>query len=39
MYLSLVVSPLLASIFSGFLGRKIGASGSKLVTCGSTLNT
>ena len=33
MYLSIVVLPLLGSIVSGFLGRKVGVSGAQLVTC------
>ena len=32
MYLALIVLPLLGSIVSGFLGRKIGVSGSQLIT-------
>ena len=33
MYLALIVLPLLGSIFAGFFGRKIGVSGSQLITC------
>ena len=33
MYLSILVLPLLGSIVSGLLGRKIGVSGSHLITC------
>jgi len=33
MYLAIIVLPLLGSIVSGFLGRKIGVSGSQLITC------
>lgn len=32
MYLALIVLPLLGSIISGFLGRKVGVQGSQLVT-------
>ena len=34
MYLAIIVLPLLGSITSGFLGRKIGVSGSQIITCG-----
>ena len=37
MYLSLIVLPLLASIISGLLGRKIGVYGSQILTTGSIL--
>ena len=33
MYLALIVLPLLGSISSGFFGRKIGVSGSQMITC------
>jgi NADH-ubiquinone oxidoreductase chain 5 len=33
MYLALIVLPILGSIVSGFFGRKIGVSGSQLITC------
>jgi len=33
MYLTLIILPLLGSIFSGFFGRKIGVTGSQLITC------
>ena len=33
MYLSIIILPLLGSISSGLLGRKIGSSGSKLISC------
>jgi NADH-ubiquinone oxidoreductase chain 5 len=33
MYLALILLPLLGSIASGFFGRKIGISGSQLITC------
>jgi NADH-ubiquinone oxidoreductase chain 5 len=37
MYLSILVLPLLGSIVSGFLGRKIGVSGSHIITTGCLL--
>nr|WRO39384.1 NADH dehydrogenase subunit 5 [Floccularia luteovirens] len=33
MYLSIIILPLLGSIVSGFLGRKVGVSGSKFISC------
>lgn len=33
MYLSIIILPLLGSIASGFLGRKIGQTGSHFITC------
>ena len=33
MYLSIILLPLLGSIFSGFIGRKIGITGSQFITC------
>ncbi len=33
MYLSILILPLLASIISGFMGRKIGVTGAHLITC------
>lgn len=39
MYLSILILPLLASITSSFLGRKIGVTGSHIVTCTSVLLT
>ena len=39
MYLSILILPLLASITSGFFGRKIGVTGSHLITCGSVVGT
>ena len=33
MYISILLLPLLGSIVSGLLGRKIGVSGSHLITC------
>lgn len=39
MYLTLIILPLLGSIFSGFFGRKIGIKGSHLITCSSIIIT
>ena len=39
MYLALIVLPLLGSIASGFFGRKIGVSGSHIITCSSIVVT
>lgn len=33
MYLSILILPLLGSFVSGFMGRKIGVSGSHILTC------
>jgi NADH-ubiquinone oxidoreductase chain 5 len=33
MYLSILILPLLGSTISGFLGRKIGVTGSHIITC------
>ena len=33
MYLSIIILPLLGSIASGFFGRKLGISGSQIITC------
>jgi NADH-ubiquinone oxidoreductase chain 5 len=33
MYLSIILLPLLGSIVSGFMGRKIGVTGSQIITC------
>jgi NADH-ubiquinone oxidoreductase chain 5 len=33
MYLSILIFPLLGSISAGFLGRKIGVTGSHIITC------
>jgi len=33
MYLSIIILPLLGSIVSGFMGRKIGVTGSQFITC------
>jgi len=37
MYLGIIVLPLLGSIVSGLLGRKVGVTGSHIVTCGSLI--
>jgi NADH-ubiquinone oxidoreductase chain 5 len=39
MYLSIIILPLLSSLVSGFLGRKIGVTGSQIITCGSLIVT
>jgi NADH-ubiquinone oxidoreductase chain 5 len=39
MYLSLLIIPIIGSIISGFLGRKIGVTGSHLITCLSIIIT
>ena len=33
MYLSIIILPLLGSIVAGFFGRKVGISGSHIITC------
>ena len=33
MYLSIIILPLLGSIVSGFMGRKVGVTGSHYITC------
>jgi NADH-ubiquinone oxidoreductase chain 5 len=39
MYLAIIVLPLLGSIISGFLGRKVGVKGAQLITSSSLLLT
>ena len=39
MYLVLIGLPLLGSIISGFFGRKVGVSGSQIITCTCILTT
>ena len=39
MYLAIIILPLLGSIASGFFGRKIGVTGSQLITCISVIIT
>ena len=34
MYLSILILPFLGSIISGFLGRKVGITGSQIISCG-----
>ena len=39
MYLTIITLPLLGSIISGFFGRKVGVTGSQLITCSLVLIT
>ena len=39
MYLVIIILPLLGSIVSGFFGRKIGVSGSQIITCTAVITT
>jgi NADH-ubiquinone oxidoreductase chain 5 len=39
MYLNIIILPLLASIVSGFFGRKIGVTGSRILSCLSIFTT
>jgi NADH-ubiquinone oxidoreductase chain 5 len=39
MYLTLIILPLLGSISSGFFGRKIGVTGSHLITSSLVITT
>ena len=39
MYLAIIVLPLLGSIVSGFFGRKVGVSGSQIITCACVIIT
>ena len=39
MYLAIIILPLLGSIASGFFGRKIGISGSQIITCTAVIMT
>jgi NADH-ubiquinone oxidoreductase chain 5 len=39
MYLAIIVLPILGSIVSGFFGRKVGVSGSQIITCGCVIIT
>lgn len=39
MYLAILTLPLLAATVAGFLGRKVGRTGSHLITCGSLIIT
>jgi NADH-ubiquinone oxidoreductase chain 5 len=33
MYITLIILPILGSIFSGFFGRKVGILGAQFITC------
>lgn len=33
MYLTILILPILGSIVSGFIGRKIGVTGAHIITC------
>ena len=39
MYLALIGLPILGAAVSGFLGRKVGVSGSQIITCTSVIST
>ena len=39
MYLSIIILPLLGSIVSGFFGRKVGVTGSRILSCLSVMTT
>ena len=39
MYLALIGLPILGSIISGFFGRKVGVSGSQIITCTCVITT
>nr|YP_009543503.1 NADH dehydrogenase subunit 5 [Coniothyrium glycines]AYU74393.1 NADH dehydrogenase subunit 5 [Coniothyrium glycines] len=39
MYLAIIILPLLGSISSGFLGRKLGVSGAQIITCTAVVST
>ena len=39
MYLAIIVLPLLGSIVSGFFGRKVGITGSHIITCSTVITT
>jgi NADH-ubiquinone oxidoreductase chain 5 len=39
MYLSIIILPLLGSIVSGYFGRKVGVTGSRIISCSSILAT
>jgi NADH-ubiquinone oxidoreductase chain 5 len=39
MYLSIIILPLLGSIVSGFFGRKIGVTGSRILSCLTVMTT
>ncbi len=39
MYLAIIILPLLGSVVSGFFGRKVGVTGSQLITCSCVIIT
>jgi NADH-ubiquinone oxidoreductase chain 5 len=39
MYLNIIILPLLGAIVSGFFGRKIGVTGSHILTCSCVMTT
>lgn len=39
MYLSIIILPLLGSIVSGFFGRKVGVTGSRILSCLTIITT
>lgn len=39
MYLTIIILPLLGSIVSGFFGRKVGVTGSRILGCLSIFTT
>jgi NADH-ubiquinone oxidoreductase chain 5 len=39
MYLTIIILPLMGSIVSGFFGRKVGVTGSQIITCSSLIIT
>jgi NADH-ubiquinone oxidoreductase chain 5 len=39
MYLVIIILPLLGATVSGFLGRKIGVQGARIITCSSIIIT
>ena len=39
MYLAIITLPLLSATVAGFLGRKVGKTGSHLITCSSLVLT
>jgi NADH-ubiquinone oxidoreductase chain 5 len=39
MYLTIIILPLLGSIVSGFFGRKIGVTGSRILSCLAVMTT
>jgi NADH-ubiquinone oxidoreductase chain 5 len=39
MYLTIIILPLIGSIVSGFMGRKVGVRGAQFITCSSIIIT